>query len=48
VRAVFEDDGIDVILAAAIDAINGRSGDQLAVRLRSPAGERKIDGSDRS
>ena len=46
VRAIFEDDGIDVVLEAAIDAINGRSGDQVGVRLRTPAGEREIDGSD--
>jgi pyruvate/2-oxoglutarate dehydrogenase complex dihydrolipoamide dehydrogenase (E3) component len=46
IRAIFADDGIDVILEAAIDAIDGRSGDQVGVRLRTPAGERKIDGSD--
>jgi len=46
VRAIFADDGIDVVLEAAIDAIDGRSGDQVGVRLRMPAGERKIDGSD--
>jgi hypothetical protein len=32
------------ILEVAIDAI-GRSGDQVGVRLRAPAGERKIDGA---
>jgi pyruvate/2-oxoglutarate dehydrogenase complex dihydrolipoamide dehydrogenase (E3) component len=46
VRAIFADDGIDVVLEAAIDAIDGRSGDQVGVRLRTPAGEREIDGSD--
>jgi len=46
VRAIFADDGIDVVLEAAIDAITGRSGDQVGVRLRTPAGEREIDGSD--
>src|SRR5712691_5251178 len=46
IRAIFADDGIDVILEAAIDAIDGRSGDQVGVRLRTPTGERKIDGSD--
>jgi pyruvate/2-oxoglutarate dehydrogenase complex dihydrolipoamide dehydrogenase (E3) component len=45
VRAIFADDGIDVVLEAAIDAIDGRSGDQVGVRLRTPAGEREIDGS---
>jgi pyruvate/2-oxoglutarate dehydrogenase complex dihydrolipoamide dehydrogenase (E3) component len=46
VRAIFTDDGIDVVLEAAIDAIHGRSGDQVGVRLRTPAGERQIEGSD--
>jgi pyruvate/2-oxoglutarate dehydrogenase complex dihydrolipoamide dehydrogenase (E3) component len=46
IRAVLADDGIDVVLEAAIDAIDGCSGDQVRARLRTPAGERKIDGSD--
>jgi pyruvate/2-oxoglutarate dehydrogenase complex dihydrolipoamide dehydrogenase (E3) component len=46
VRAVFADDGIDVVLEAAIEAIGGRSGNQVKVRLRTPAGQREIDGSD--
>src|SRR5437879_1709677 len=46
VRAIFAEDGLDVVLEAAIDAIDGRSGDQMGVRLRTPAGERRIDGSD--
>jgi pyruvate/2-oxoglutarate dehydrogenase complex dihydrolipoamide dehydrogenase (E3) component len=46
IRGIFWDDGIDVIVEAAIDAIDGRSGDQVRVRLRTPAGEREIDGSD--
>jgi pyruvate/2-oxoglutarate dehydrogenase complex dihydrolipoamide dehydrogenase (E3) component len=46
VRTIFADDGIDVVLEAAIDAIDGHSGDQVRVRLRTPAGERQIGGSD--
>lgn len=46
IRAIFAEDGIDVVLEAAIDAIDGRSGDQVGVRLRTPAGEQEIDGSD--
>src|ERR1700716_1213500 len=46
VRTIFADDGIDVVLEAAIEAIEGRSGEQVGVRLRTPAGEREIDGSD--
>ena len=46
IRAIFADDGIDVVVDAAIEAIDGRSGDQVRARLRTPAGEREIDGSD--
>ena len=46
IGAIFADDGIDVVLGAAIDAIDGRSGDQVTVPLRTPAGEGEIDGSD--
>jgi pyruvate/2-oxoglutarate dehydrogenase complex dihydrolipoamide dehydrogenase (E3) component len=46
VRAIFADDGTDVVLEAAIEAIGGRSGEQVKVRLRTPAGQREIDGSD--
>jgi pyruvate/2-oxoglutarate dehydrogenase complex dihydrolipoamide dehydrogenase (E3) component len=46
IGAIFADDGIDVVLQAGINAIDGRSGSQVTVRLRTPAGEREIDGSD--
>ena len=46
IRAIFAEDGIDVVLEAAIEAIGGRSGDQVKVRLRTPADQREIDGSD--
>jgi pyruvate/2-oxoglutarate dehydrogenase complex dihydrolipoamide dehydrogenase (E3) component len=46
IRTIFADDGIDVVLEAEVDAIDGRSGDQVRVRLRTPAGEQEIDGSD--
>ena len=46
IRAIFAEDGIDVVLEAAIEAIGGRSGNQVKVRLRTPAGQREIDGSD--
>jgi pyruvate/2-oxoglutarate dehydrogenase complex dihydrolipoamide dehydrogenase (E3) component len=46
VGAIFAEDGIDVVLKAAIDAIAGRSGNRVAVRLRTPDGEREIEGSD--
>ncbi|MEA2872777.1 MAG: hypothetical protein QOH67_2753 [Hyphomicrobiales bacterium] len=46
IHSIFTDDGIDVVLEASIDAIDGRSGDQVRVLLRTPGGERAIDGSD--
>jgi pyruvate/2-oxoglutarate dehydrogenase complex dihydrolipoamide dehydrogenase (E3) component len=46
IRAIFADEGIDVVLEASMEAVDGRSGDQVRVRLRTPAGEREINGSD--
>jgi pyruvate/2-oxoglutarate dehydrogenase complex dihydrolipoamide dehydrogenase (E3) component len=46
VGAIFAQDGIDVVLEASIEAIDGRSGDQVKARLRTPAGRREIEGSD--
>jgi pyruvate/2-oxoglutarate dehydrogenase complex dihydrolipoamide dehydrogenase (E3) component len=46
IRAIFAEDGIDVLPKTAAAAIEGRSGDQLRVRLRTTAGEREIEGSD--
>jgi pyruvate/2-oxoglutarate dehydrogenase complex dihydrolipoamide dehydrogenase (E3) component len=46
IREIFVEDGIDVILEAATETIAGHTGDQVRVRLRTPAGERQIEGSD--
>jgi pyruvate/2-oxoglutarate dehydrogenase complex dihydrolipoamide dehydrogenase (E3) component len=46
VRAIFADDGIDVVLDAALEAIEGRSGGQVGVRLRARGAQREIEGSD--
>ncbi|HEX9463595.1 MAG TPA: FAD-dependent oxidoreductase [Alphaproteobacteria bacterium] len=46
VRALFAEDGIDVVLGAETRAVEGRSGDQVHLRVRTAAGERVIDGSD--
>jgi pyruvate/2-oxoglutarate dehydrogenase complex dihydrolipoamide dehydrogenase (E3) component len=46
IRMIFADDGIDVVLEAAVEAVDGRSGDGVRVRLRTPAGDRAIDGTD--
>jgi len=46
VRAIFADDGIDVVLDAALEAVEGRSGGQVGVRLRVRGAQREIEGSD--
>jgi pyruvate/2-oxoglutarate dehydrogenase complex dihydrolipoamide dehydrogenase (E3) component len=45
-RGILAEDGIEVVLQAAIGDVEGRSGDQVRVRLRTPDGERKIHASD--
>jgi pyruvate/2-oxoglutarate dehydrogenase complex dihydrolipoamide dehydrogenase (E3) component len=46
VRAIFEEDGIDVILGAETRSVEGRSGDWVHLHLRTAAGERVFEGSD--
>jgi pyruvate/2-oxoglutarate dehydrogenase complex dihydrolipoamide dehydrogenase (E3) component len=46
VRTVFEEDGIDVVLSAETQAVEGRSGDGVRLRVKTPDGERTIEGSD--
>lgn len=43
---LFEDEGIDVVLGAQALEVEGRSGEKIRLRLRTPAGERTIEGSD--
>src|SRR3984893_7919570 len=47
VRAIFVDDGIDVVLDAAPEAVDGRSGEHVGVRLRARGAQREIEGSER-
>lgn len=46
VRAIFEEDGIDVVLGANTQFAEGRSGDRVRLRVKTEAGERTIEGSD--
>jgi pyruvate/2-oxoglutarate dehydrogenase complex dihydrolipoamide dehydrogenase (E3) component len=46
VAALFEAEGIDVIVGATVLQVQGRSGEGLRVRMRSETGERIIEGSD--
>jgi pyruvate/2-oxoglutarate dehydrogenase complex dihydrolipoamide dehydrogenase (E3) component len=46
VRAIFEEDGIEVVLGADTQSVEGRSGDRVRVRVRTASGERVIEASD--
>jgi pyruvate/2-oxoglutarate dehydrogenase complex dihydrolipoamide dehydrogenase (E3) component len=46
VRAIFADDGIDVMLGAETRSIKGRSGERVQLHLRTAADERVFEGSD--
>src|SRR5687767_8286157 len=46
VQKIFEDDGIDVVLGADTEVVEGRSGDAIRLRTKTPAGNRTIEGSD--
>lgn len=46
IQALFEQDGIDVILSAETYLIEGRSGNGVRLRMRTADGERVLEGSD--
>lgn len=46
VRALFEDKGIDVVLDADTTKVEGRSGSRVSLQVRTPDGDRTIEGSD--
>jgi len=46
VHAIFEEDGIDVVLGADTQSVEGRSGDAVRLRVKTRAGDRTIEGSD--
>jgi pyruvate/2-oxoglutarate dehydrogenase complex dihydrolipoamide dehydrogenase (E3) component len=43
---LFEDEGIDVVLNAQALDVEGRSGEKISLRVRTPAGTQTIEGSD--
>lgn len=43
---LFRDEGIDVVLSAETLQVEGRSGENVGLRVRTPQGERLIEGSD--
>jgi pyruvate/2-oxoglutarate dehydrogenase complex dihydrolipoamide dehydrogenase (E3) component len=43
---LFGDEGIEVLLSAEVQKVEGRSGESVRLRVRTPQGERLIEGSD--
>src|SRR5262245_45587328 len=43
---LFGDEGIEVLLSAEVLQVEGRSGESVRLRVRTPQGERLLDGSD--
>jgi pyruvate/2-oxoglutarate dehydrogenase complex dihydrolipoamide dehydrogenase (E3) component len=46
VLKILEEDGIDVVLGADTQEVEGRSGDAVRLRVKTPGGVRTIEGSD--
>jgi pyruvate/2-oxoglutarate dehydrogenase complex dihydrolipoamide dehydrogenase (E3) component len=46
IRQLFADEGIEVLLSAEAQKVEGRSGEGVRLRVRTPQGERHIEGSD--
>ena len=46
VQKIFKEDGIDVVLSADTEVVEGRSGDAVRLRAKTPSGDRTFDGSD--
>lgn len=46
ILAIFREDGIDVLLSAEVQNLRGQSGERVQVQIRTPAGERTVEGSD--
>ncbi len=43
---LFTDEGIEVLLSAEVQKVEGRSGESVRLRVRTPQGERLIEGSE--
>ena len=46
IRHVLDDEGIQVLAGVQLLQVGGRSGDKVALSVRTPSGEQQIDGSD--
>jgi pyruvate/2-oxoglutarate dehydrogenase complex dihydrolipoamide dehydrogenase (E3) component len=45
-QRILSDEGVQVLVAAETQNVNGRSGQQISLTVRTPSGEQKIEGSD--
>jgi pyruvate/2-oxoglutarate dehydrogenase complex dihydrolipoamide dehydrogenase (E3) component len=46
IRRILADDGVQVLVETELLQAAGRSGDKVALTVRTPSGERRLDGSD--
>ncbi len=46
IRRILSDEGIQVLIGSELLRVSGRSGDKVTLTVRTPSGERQIDGSD--
>lgn len=46
IRAIFHDEGVDILLSAETLRVDGQSGKRVELRVRTADGERSIDGTD--
>ncbi len=46
VRSILEAEGVEVLLSTEVEQVEGRSGEHLRVRVRTPDGQRILEGTD--
>jgi len=46
IRRILSDEGIQVFVEAELVQVSGQSGDKITLKVRTPSGEERIDGSD--
>jgi pyruvate/2-oxoglutarate dehydrogenase complex dihydrolipoamide dehydrogenase (E3) component len=46
VRRIFKEDGIEIVLGAETQAVEGRSGEKVRLRVKTAGGQQTIEGSD--
>jgi pyruvate/2-oxoglutarate dehydrogenase complex dihydrolipoamide dehydrogenase (E3) component len=46
IRRTLNDEGIQVLVEAELLQVSGQSGDKITLKVRTPTGEKCIDGSD--